>query len=1371
MGGLRMSRQVTIDHWPHPVTDEGRSVRRLDPSGLSLGDLVAREAGPGDWAVMIDGRRVPHEELQIRHATGGEIVTVTAYAEKSVARVVATIALLAFVPFVPGLLGITSKVGAAIASAAALVVGGMLINAAFPMRPPGINLAGGADPEAADPVFSLSGGQNRARINQPLPLVMGRHRMFPDLGAKEYTEFVNGEQYLNAIFNAGFGDLAITDLRIGESPSANYEEVQTEFAPNGASIELVAGNVDSVAGGDLADTDFVVRDTPDMTKSVGVDLTGRIFAQDESSGELVDHTVQVQIRTQALVNGQPSGAAETATLDITRGTQTPLRETWTKTFARAGKWRISVRRTLGPSDSSRIADDLTWAALSSYQEDTATYAGENRMAMRIRASGQWQHRLDRVSALYSQKVPAWNQASRTWGSANVATSNPAAIYRWYCRGVDVDGDIVAGVGLAASRIDDAKLGAWHEWCRVKGYTFDFVLASAATHDAVLTMIAQAGRAAPSWQGGRLGVVYEDENVLPTGLVSPQNIIAGSFGYSYAGGTAADEIVVQYVEPDLDWQVNTVKRRRPGLAGSPKSTVTVRAQGVTSRRNAAIEANLTAAHQTYHRRVLRWRMGREGRYFPRGSVVWITHSLIDGGIAGRLRGGTMERLTLDRAVTIDDDRTWILVRSPQGTLRQSRLRRTAGESREVELVSALVQAPGDADAALDWSWRIYDQARPPRKARITSVRPRSERLFEFTAIDEVPEYFDAATSDLSVPLPTIRPRTPEVLNVQFSATDIRVGSGYAVELRAALNVRGDWRGGIVRAGPDFNSLSVVDRLVDGDTEARWIIPPGTGQAVEIAPGTASFSAGPTWRGTWRVTTGPLPPPPSSLAVTVSADGTRVVDFDPPAIPDLAGVVIRYARQPNTLWDNMTRLHDGILTAAPYETLVPAAGTWTFVARTKNTAGYFSAETRLRSVVLGRTRSRGIEWHVGTANPAANLGNDGDIYVNQSSNTLWRKTAGAWAQFADLSGADGAQWYSGNGEPSATLGVAGDWYFRTGTGARAAEIWRKAADGWGRLVDIDQGQDGEDGATWLSGSGYPDAASGRLGDHWFQTSNGHVYERTADVAWETRGSTATFGFGPANNWSAGDGSPDTSLGIVGDAYVDEASSTIWRKASSGWTEVADLSVGEGAQWWVGTAAPASGDGAAGDWFYRPSTGELWEKTHWQFQFDATGPQGRRGTLLTAGNRPTSEEIPGDMNIDSDGNLVRRNDENSDWESTGVRLRTGPRETARLYNGDEQMSPNETLSVLFDTSQFDSLSVRMRRDLANDVLVSLEFDLEDVTVGTNSNVRPNGYSRFGVNSIHTEFEFAIWKHADGIRISRTTDATGGTQYIRSIWGIRNP
>jgi len=410
---------VTTDIWPHPLTAEGRETRpAVVPPGATLADLIA-ETLPGAGMLMdgasalplrcmsadaqivaaVDGREIPRAAWAETRLAEGQIVTLRAVAgdggDKNPLRILLQLAVIVAAIVVPPLLT-ANLFGQAALGAAISIAGGLIINAIAPLPTP--DQAGFAQ---AEPLYSLTGGANRARPYEPLLLVLGEHRVFPDLGAAEYTEFVGEDQYLHQIFNFGLGNLEVGELRLGETPLADFDEVQTEFGDARGRIALVAGNVDTEAGAALEDTAFVERTTGAATGRLGIDIAGQLFRLDER-GEPQEQAVTLEIEWEP---ADGMGAVEQRTVELANDDQGGFRRTLNYDLGRADRWDVRVRRTAEPSDDERVFDDLAWTALRSYQPDEADYGGQTRLGVRIRASGQLAGRLDRLSAIVRQKVP------------------------------------------------------------------------------------------------------------------------------------------------------------------------------------------------------------------------------------------------------------------------------------------------------------------------------------------------------------------------------------------------------------------------------------------------------------------------------------------------------------------------------------------------------------------------------------------------------------------------------------------------------------------------------------------------------------------------------------------------------------------------------------------------------------------------------------------------------------------------------------------------------------------------------------------------------------------------------------------------------
>lgn len=124
--------------------------------------------------------------------------------------------------------------------------------------------------------------------------------------------------------------------------------------------------------------------------------------------------------------------------------------------------------------------------------------------------------------------------------------------------------------------------------------------------------------------------------------------------------------------------------------------------------------------------------------------------------------------------------------------------------------------------------------------------------------------------------------------------------------------------------------------------------------------------------------------------------------------------------------------------------------------------------------------------GTSNPTAGIGNDGDFYINTTSNYLFGpKAAGAWPTGISLVGPQGAAGATG---PAGSQGATG----ATGAQGPAGATGAKGDKG-------DKGDTGANGATWYSGSDAP-TTQGVNNDYYFRTDTSDIYKKTAD-SWGT------------------------------------------------------------------------------------------------------------------------------------------------------------------------------------------------------------------------------------------------------------------------------
>lgn len=929
MGELITTGQAPVraDLWPHPVTAAGRVCAEawVPDEGAPLTDVLAALGPPpaGPLIVTVNGLPVPPGAWAAYIVRPGDLVLCRARlqgGDTNPLQIVLMIGVLALGGWAGAAIG--GWQGALVAGAI-VTVGGLLVNALFPVSLPD-------DPAKPKPAYSLAGGANRARPYEPVLMVLGTHRVFPDIAGAPYVEFIGGEQYLHQVFDFGVGDLDITEIKIGDTPLGSFNrpaessadtvthrvpgfggpvytryegyegadalaDVEQQLALPGEPITLVAEDVDTITGADLEDQQYHERTSAVRAVKLGFDFAGRLFGIGKKGDYYpreIDVTIDIRRR------GERAWTSEIRT--IRHASPDPVRITHTIDLpAPAGQWEVRVKRGPEKLGGDNTSDDLTWTAMRTYQDSTANPAGRTRLALRIRATSQLSGRLERVNAMVSARVKTWDHDAQTWTEA-AASSNPGDILRYFAEGVrDGAGRLIAGAGLPlATRIDLASIQAWREWCDAENLALNYVIDSPAGLEEILQLITRVGRANHSWHTGKLGVVYDRANRPPTTLITAGNILAGSMRVDWADGRLADEIVAEYVDPDFDWQPAPLRRKVAGVV-HPQRTARIRLPGVTNRAQAVEEVNLVAAGQQYHRRRMTWAMPLEGFALLRGQTTYLSEALVSGGEVGRLHGGTAAAPVLSEPVTITAGDDYLLLRLADGTLHTSIITHPdggAGETAAPVLQTPLQGAPDNgglvakADpgvGAQDVLWRFYSAANPPLKVKVTGLRPLDEDTVEIRAIDEVAAYYAAKDLPLDSPLPTVHTRGPRVLGIQVAETLVAAGAGWQVHLVADLTVEGDWRGGIVTAALDDAAPTTVATLGPNDLRAEWLVDAESGTlTITAVPGSDVAPTGPRYTVEHVIIGDTLAPDdPTSLTVTALAGGYQL-GWDAPEETDYA-----------------------------------------------------------------------------------------------------------------------------------------------------------------------------------------------------------------------------------------------------------------------------------------------------------------------------------------------------------------------------------------------------------------------------------------------------------------------------------------------------
>ena len=892
----------------------------------------------------------------------------------------------------------------------------------------------------------------------------------------------------------------------------------------------------------------------------------------------------------------------------------------------------------------------------------------------VRITDQLPRNLVDISGLVRSSCPDWN--GNAWATRH--TVNPASLFRYVLQ------HPARRHPAADADIDLTTLQGFHEFCEDFDYEFSAVIDFEISLWDLLREICGVARATPHRSGGKWSVVWDSGTQATAGHITGAN--AGRFSLRKSFEPPAHAMRVKFANRNKDYQIDERVVYRPGYdADSSERVLEASPLGITDPGHAWRYATYQLAQAAAPER---WsaQQGLESLEVVRGMRVTVQHDSLGVGIASlRVKGVQTDRQ--GRVTAIDLETPVFLDQA--GATYKAKIR-TVGDAdvvvtldqRGEETVDRLeLEAPTDADIAPGDLVTVGKDGDLVLDALVTAVQ-RGETLtatvdlvpFQpgvYAAVAANPPAFVSELSDLPSALPALvvtgqsagrnaRQRIGNVLEPRlvFDITPIPVPAALPqIQIRESAN--DPWVPADTRVLSP--STCVVSSVVPGIrylTRLRWALPDET----RVGP----------WNNRPAIEVEEVVPnPPTNFTVAVVAGGSRGYAWRLPRGTDVLGVKIRYAlSSANASWENMTDLHDGVLTASPYYSYQPEdAGTYDFELRAINTDGMASAGVRVVGEQITAIRALGrfkeltayLKQDVGAGAPARpttgsyNFGtetfappagwqaafppHDADEVVyatvttaSDSEGDPWTPDADDWSSPVIVGGAGDlniiySRRTSAGAAPAASAGVprgwhddianvpAGNGYIYVSIGLRARGATRFS---WGTPEQL-EGQDGPagiDGATWHAGNTAPQNTLGANGDFYLRESTGDVYEKSGGT-WSV---VTNLAGADGANWHTGSTVPSNSLGADGDYYFRTGSGTtagtIYRKASGAWVEQINIT-GEdgedGSLWHSGSGSPSSTLGAVGDWYFRTANGHVFEKTAaatWTFRRDITGPEGLAG-----------------------------------------------------------------------------------------------------------------------------------------------------------------
>ncbi|WP_396616806.1 host specificity factor TipJ family phage tail protein [Lysobacter soli] len=657
-------------------------------AGQTLQAMLDEAAQGADIAatvrVQIGGIDVPREVWARVKPKAGTAIHVTVMpaggSAKKILRSVLLIAVMVVAwyaaPFLTGAFGVFAGVSTAVVAAGLYMVGSLIVNALVP--PPKPSMGGGGALGDVGRFNALTGSSNQAAPYGPIPLVVGEARVFPPHAAMPYSETIGQVSYQRLMFDLGYGDVEVSDLRIGDSPLSAFEDVEYEVTKTPT---LYTDDIsESSVSAQMNDSDTAVRTTAPNTDEISVDI---VFGQGlfgiDKKGNLVTALATIKVEYRAVGSGTwltvPSPGTVTGgkkartvalkflTASLNLQASTPDRKPFAASYSwgvALGQYEVRVTRTAtnwGAAEANTRIGDASWTVLRSIRKTDPSRTGTTKLCMRIKASEQLNGTLQTLSCVVRQKIPVYNRATGTW-SAPTFNLNPAWVIHWLLTTCPA-----LTVRIPASRVDLTSLADFADFCTANDFEVRGCQDSRTTARQLLDDVLACSLGALTMRDGRYGVLFDSGTTVPTMVFTP--LETKGFSVSRTFTRLPHALKVRFRNPNADWEMDEIIVLDDGYSY----------RGVDARGNAsgapaptefeAIELRMAAdPHQA-------WRVGRhhfaQAKFRPniyswdtdvanlgcvRGDLVHVAHDVTEWGTGwGRVKSLVGNVLTLDESVEL------------------------------------------------------------------------------------------------------------------------------------------------------------------------------------------------------------------------------------------------------------------------------------------------------------------------------------------------------------------------------------------------------------------------------------------------------------------------------------------------------------------------------------------------------------------------------------------------------------------------------------------------------------------------------------------------------------------------------------------------
>jgi hypothetical protein len=625
----------------NPFAPHLADVELVDPAAL-IKDLCPEGPFPyacrwgGEWILRADWNR----------PVGAKVVEFFAVTQgggqggSDVGRVVLMIAAVYLATqFGPLVLG--SQLGTALAVFAAT----SLVNLLVPVR--SADSVTGSGSSNASNTYNASLSGNQFRLEEPIPVLYGRNKTFPNFAAEPYNEYdTNDDQYYNALFCLGQGEYEIEAILIDDTKIDNFRDVLVRrVLPPGtlpSTVSSVVVNSPEVSGAELIEGrysgPYIGCRARSKVFKIAIDITCSrgLATYNSTTGEPENATVGWRVEYRA-VDDFGSGSTADSPGDwtvlqeesLTLAQAEPVRRTYEYELTSTCRPQVRLTRTTTFDDNSRVANTIEWAGMRCFLADPAPLcATATHIEIQMRGSAQLSGLTQRRFAVISRrKLRTWAPGVGWSATTQETRSGPWAI-------ADKWTSTVYGDGYADDRCDLQGLYDLAQLVETRQDRFDGVFDQTSDSQQADQMIAQSFRSSAIRRNGVMTVVRDQQRSLPVTAFTSRNIAPGSLRIKYKMATeeTPDGVIVEFWNNRIwDWD-DSIVIPVPGVT-APTKPQRLRLFGITGAKHAEREGIYNVYDDFYRRKICLYDTELEGMIPGFGSAVAFTPSLPGWGRGG------------------------------------------------------------------------------------------------------------------------------------------------------------------------------------------------------------------------------------------------------------------------------------------------------------------------------------------------------------------------------------------------------------------------------------------------------------------------------------------------------------------------------------------------------------------------------------------------------------------------------------------------------------------------------------------------------------------------------------------------------------------